>query len=69
MTDSIIEYERIEARLNDGTVVLGKLYKGEPSAKTYANRTQARTAADREPDGYVIQRGRPFYVGLAWRNK
>ena len=54
---------RIEVKLNDGTLVLGKMYKGEPWALTYANRTQAQRAADRE-GGEVIQRGRPFYVGL-----
>ncbi len=54
--------KRIEVTLRDGTVVLAKLYKGEPSALTYANRTQAENAARKEPDGEVIQRGRPFYV-------
>jgi hypothetical protein len=47
--------------LRDGTVVLAKMYKGEPSAMTYSNRTQAETAAVKN-GGEVIQRGRPFYV-------
>jgi hypothetical protein len=62
--DTIIEYERYEAKLSDGTVVLGKLYKGEVSPLTYSNRAQARRAAAREMGGCVIHRGRPFYVWL-----
>lgn len=59
----VIEYERFETKLRDGTIVLGKLYKGEVFATTYANRTQAQRAAERE-NGEVIQRGRPFFVAL-----
>lgn len=51
---------RPTATLNDGTVVLAKLYKGKPSALTYANRSQANKAAARV-QGEVIGR-RPFYV-------
>lgn len=58
-----IEYERFEAKLNDGTIVLGKLYQDEVVAVTYSNRTQAERSAKRE-GGEVIQRGRPFYVRL-----
>lgn len=40
---------------------------------TYANRTQAETAADRIrsafPDAIVIHRGRPFYVRVEERAK
>lgn len=64
----IIEYERYEAELRDGTLVLGKLYRSGDGDKevvpvTYSNRTQAARAAQRE-GGVVIQRGRPFYVRL-----
>ncbi len=61
--NAIIEYERYEARLSDGTTVLGKCTEHGVSAKTYANRTQANKAASRE-NGEVIQRGRPFYVRI-----
>jgi hypothetical protein len=53
--------------LNDGRRVLGKLYKGEPSPVTFANRTQARKryealraegVACSLPYGYHA----PFYV-------
>lgn len=59
-----IEYDRIEVTLRDGTVVLGKLYKGEPTPLTYSNRTQAERSAKRE-NGVIIQRGRPFYVKVS----
>ncbi len=49
--------------LNDGTVVLAKLYKGEPSALTYANRSQANKAAAKV-QGDVIGT-RPFYVRVS----
>ena len=43
--------------------VLAKLYKGRPSAMTYANRTQATAAAAKLGEGWaVIGRGRPLYV-------
>ena len=55
-------------RLRDGSLVLSKLYLGEPSALTYANRTQAQRAVDAlKLDGYdaeIIQRGRPFYARI-----
>lgn len=63
MSAAVITYERIECTLRDGTLVLGKEYKGETFPKTYANRTQAERAAQKEA-GDVIQRGRPFYVRL-----
>ena len=59
-----IEYERIEVMLRDGTTVLGKNERGQFSAKTFANRTQAQNAAKHE-GGEVVQRGRPFYVRLS----
>jgi hypothetical protein len=67
----IVEYERIEITLRDGTRVLGKDHKERGHcALTYSNRTQAAKAAAREPDGAVIQRGRPFYVALGqWPTK
>ncbi len=49
--------------LRDGTQVLAKPYKGELTALTYANRTQATAAAVRT-GGIVIQRGRPFLVKI-----
>jgi hypothetical protein len=63
MSAAVITYERIECTLRDGTLVLGKEYQGETFPKTYANRTQAERAAQKEA-GEVIQRGRPFYVRL-----
>lgn len=51
----------ITVTLRDGSNVLGKLYKGEASARTYSNWTQALTVA-RRIGGKVMQRGRPFYV-------
>lgn len=49
--------------LRNGVVVLAKLYNGEPSAMTYANRTQANNAAEKS-GGSVVQIGRPFYVRM-----
>ena len=46
--------------LRNGLVVLGKLYKDQPCAITYANRTQARRAAERI--GGTVHGWRPFYV-------
>lgn len=51
----------ITKKLNSGVVVLAKLYKGEPSAMTFSNRTQAENAAQKS-GGWVCQMGRPFYV-------
>jgi hypothetical protein len=64
MNQALIEYERLEVKLNDGTIVLGKMLQNtEVVAVTYANRTQAERSAKRE-GGEVLQRGRPFYVRL-----
>jgi len=41
-------------------VVIAKLYHGEPHAIGYANRTQARRAA--EKIGGTVHGWRPFYV-------
>ena len=49
--------------LRDGTTVLAKVTQYGPSARTYANRTQAQQAAAKH-GGVVIHRGRPFYVRL-----
>lgn len=57
------ERTRHEAKLRDGTIVLGKLTQYGVVAKQYTNRTQAQKAATRE-QGDVIQRGVPFYVRL-----
>lgn len=55
--------EPITTKLRDGTEVLAKLYHGEPTAMTFANRTQAYKAAERLGPGWVvIQRGRPWFV-------
>jgi hypothetical protein len=44
--------------------VLAKLYKGEPSAKTFANRTQANRCAAKLGDPWAVRTfgGRIFYV-------
>lgn len=48
---------------SNGATVLAKLYKGEPSAVTYANRTQAQRKAAELGEGWEVARwGRPFYV-------
>jgi len=47
--------------LRSGLVVLAKLYHGQPSPCTYANRTQAVNAAVKV-GGTVRQLGRPFFV-------
>ena len=52
--------------LRNGYEVTARPYEGEPSAVTYANRTQAQRALDAMPAGHgwaVYQFGRPFYVG------
>ena len=63
MNAAVIEYERWEVRLRDGTTVLAKSDKNGLSALTYSNRTQAEKAA-KSHGGEVIHRGRPFYVKL-----
>jgi hypothetical protein len=56
----------LTTKLNNGRVVLAKLYKGEPSAVTYSNRTQAvKKVAELGPGWDVRQFGRPFYVAVA----
>lgn len=47
--------------LYNGETVLAKSYKGHLFAKTFANRAQAEKAAA-AAEGFVVQRGRPFYV-------
>jgi hypothetical protein len=58
----------LTTKLNNGTVVLAKMYAGEPSAVTYANRTQANRKAEfLRADGYsvdVVCFGRPWYVRI-----
>ena len=51
-------------KLNNGAEVLAKMYKGEPSAVTYANYTQAEKKAHEMGVGWGVRRffGRPFYV-------
>ena len=59
----------ITTALRNGIEVEAKIYKGKPSAKTYANRTQAQRACFRLGAGWTIYRGlsRCFYAarGLA----
>lgn len=53
----------LTTKLRNGRTVLAKLYAGEPSAVTYANRTQAyKKQAELGSEWVVIQAGRPFYV-------
>lgn len=54
--------EIITTKLNSGVTVLAKRYKGEATAKTYANIKQASVAAEKV-GGEVIGRW-PFYVRL-----
>lgn len=50
--------------LRNGIEVTAKMYHGEPSALTYANRTQAARIAERMGEGWdVYHFGNPFYVG------
>jgi hypothetical protein len=49
---------------HSGLVVLAKLYHGTPYAKTYANRTQARKAAEKAGPGWeVYGLSTPLFVG------
>ena len=50
----------VTALLRNGQRVLGKMYKGAPVAKTFANLTQARAAAEKV--GGYVKAGWPFYV-------
>lgn len=52
----------LTTKLNSGITVLAKLYKGAPTAKTFANRSQAYAAAEKV-GGDVVGR-LPFYVRL-----
>ena len=56
--------KNITTTLTNGAVVLAKVYDGRLCAKTFANRTQARLAAE-NVGGDVCQWGRPFYVRVA----
>lgn len=51
----------LTTKLNNGVVVLAKIYKGDKCAMTFSNRTQAERAATKN-NGWVCQIGRPFYV-------
>ena len=53
--------ESLTTTLSSGVVVLAKMYKGRPSAKTFANRSQANKAAE-QVGGEVIGLGRPLFV-------
>ena len=56
--------------LNNGVTVLGKYYKGEITARSYVNRTQAQKMVDKLGAGWAVYHfGRPFYVGKAWSHK
>lgn len=51
--------------LNNGWTVLGKIYKGELCAKTYANRTQAQQVACKLGPVWEVARtisSRVYYV-------
>ena len=52
----------LTTKLDDGTVVLAKRYKGAVSPKGFVNRTQANNAA-RKVNGLVVGT-RPFYVRM-----
>ncbi len=55
----------LTVKLYNGCTVLAKLYKGSPTAKTYANLTQARAAQVKLGAGWdVCCWGRPFYVAM-----
>jgi hypothetical protein len=56
--------EHLTVKLNNGCEVAAKLYKGEPTALGYTNRTSANTkAAALGADWAVYQFNRVFYVG------
>lgn len=68
-----IEYQIIEnaqspepltTKLNNGITVLAKMYKGSPSAVTYANATQAHAAHAKMGPGWRVHKGmgRPWYI-------
>jgi hypothetical protein len=57
--------EPLTVTLRNGLTVTAKMYCGEPSAITYANRTQAEKACQKLGEGWAVYHGnyRPFYVG------
>ena len=57
--------DNLTVKLNNGRIVLAKVYKGHPSAITYVNRTQAERWAAQLGAGWAVFGFRPFYVGLA----
>lgn len=53
----------LTTKLRSGQVVLAKMYKGEPSAMTFTNRTQAEVAAARaRAVGAWLSGIRPVFV-------
>ena len=50
--------------LRNGIRVLGRLYEGHPTAKTFANLTQARRASVNHAGSYVCGT-RPYYVAIS----
>lgn len=59
--------EPLTTKLNRGTEVTAKLYKGEAFPITYANRTAAEKAAEKLGPEWTVYRGmgRPFFVARA----
>lgn len=56
--------EPLTVKLNNGREVLAKIYKGEPIALGYTNRTQANAKAAAIGDSWAVyQFTRVFYVG------
>jgi len=65
MTATVSTTELLTTMLNrrgGGATVLAKLYKGSPSAKHFANLTQARAAAAKAGECWHVMAGHPFYV-------
>ena len=56
--------EILTVKLHNGATVLAKLYKGSPSAMTFANRTQADRRCAIIGDVWFVSKfgGRPFFV-------
>ncbi len=52
----------ITVRLRNGLIAVAKLYQGQPTAKTFANRTQAYVCAERMGIGWAVYGRHPFYV-------
>ena len=58
-------YDQLTVTLPNGWIVLAKLYRGEPAALHYANRTQAQRKAlqlGKDWSVYYPRYGGPFYV-------